>query len=217
MYKKLMGMILGCFVGIYAYAGGKGVAPAGVPVIAVAEDADINPLYLGLGVVASFVERDPCVCNPGGSNLKDNRYGGIIRFGYDMNAYFGLEARVLKTFGNDVFSEVTHYGIFAKPQYHITAQSNLYALLGYGRTDVDYTNGIRRCSDEENGLSYGIGFEYDFGSDESYGKRYSRKFDGKGDQEQGWGIWFDVQRLINNGGTYHTDSTVVTGGITYDF
>jgi len=197
------------------YAGGKKyIAPAEAAVAPIPETIDPWPVYVGLGLVAVSLDRDPCAC--GSAETSDQRYGGVIRAGWDFNNYIGIEARALKTFGNNVFSETEHYGIYLKPQYHVASQMNVYALLGYGRTNIDYTNGVRSSATRENGFSYGAGFEYDFGSDESEGT-YNRTFDGQGDQEKGWGMWVDFQQLLSNDGPVHTTSNIVTAGITYDF
>ncbi len=197
-----------------SYAGGKFVAPAVAPIVPIPPVVNPWPIYVGLGLVAADLDRDPCLC--GEAESKDLRYGGILRLGWDFNNYIGVEARVLKTFEDDVFSETEHYGLYLKPQYHVTPQMNVYGLFGYGKTTVDYTNGVRSSTTDENGFSYGAGFEYDFGSDESLGT-YSRVFDGQGDQEKGWGMWVDVQHLLSNAGAVHTTSNIVTAGITYDF
>ena len=195
-------------------AGGKFIAPAVVPIVPIAPMINPLPIYVGLGLVAVNLERDPCAC--ANTETDDLRYGSILRVGWDFNNYVGVEARVLKTLEDDVFSETTHYGLYLKPQYHVTPQMNVYALLGYANTTVDYTNGIQSSTTDENGFSYGAGFEYDFGVDESLGA-YSRIFDGQGDQEKGWGMWVDVQHLLNDAGAVHTTSNILTAGITYDF
>ena len=203
-------------------AGGKVIVPAYTEVIPIPPPKQISPVpvYIGVGAVASSISRDSCSCDPTGADLKDLRYGGIVRLGYDFNNYFGIEARALKTFGSNVFSEVSHYGIYAKPQYHVADAANVYALLGYGQTTVDYTNGVLSSHNPKSGFSYGAGFEYDFnGEDAEEGAEegYSRTFDGQGDQEEGWGIWADIQNLLTDEGLMHTNSNIVTAGITYDF
>ena len=215
MKKTLMTVtaLLG-LTGIVYAGGGKAVAPAEAVVAPIPETVSPIPLYVGLGLLVSLIDRDPCPC--GGGDLSDRRYGGILRVGYDFNNYFGIEARGLKTFGSRVFSKVKHYGLYLKPQYHVTEQSNVYGLLGYGKTTVDYTNGILSSHNPKNGIAYGVGFEYDFGKDESEGV-YGRAFDGQGDQEKGWGMWVDAQHLLSNAGPMHTDSNIITAGITYDF
>jgi OOP family OmpA-OmpF porin len=215
MKKMIMKLLALSVLSTVLYAGGgKAVAPAEAVVAPIPEVVSPIPWYVGLGVMASFINRDPCPC--GGGDLSDRRYGGIIRAGYDFNNYFGIEARALKTLESKAFSKVTHYGLYAKPQYHIVDQANIYALLGYGRTIVDYTNGIISSHNPKNGFSYGVGLEYDFGKDKSEGT-YDRAFDGQGDQEEGWGMWIDAQHLLFNAGSMHTDSNIITAGITYDF
>ena len=216
MNKILISAVTIILLANNTYAGGKFVAVADSEVVAIPVPIMINPvpLYIGLGVVASAIDRDPCAC--GDSENKDLRYGSMLRVGWDFNPYVGAEARVLKTLENDAFSETTHYGLYLKPQYHVTAQMNVYGLLGYGNTTVDYTNGIQSSTTDENGFSYGAGFEYDFEPDASLGT-YSRIFDGQGDQEKGWGMWVDVQHLLNDAGAVNTTSNILTAGITYDF
>jgi OOP family OmpA-OmpF porin len=203
--------------GTQSFAGGNIIPPKAVVIPIEEAPAVISPLpfYIGLGAIASMIDRDPCPCSDDG-NMEDTRYGGVIRAGYDFNPYFGLEIRGLKTLENDVFSEVSHYGIYAKPQYHISDAVNIYALIGYGRTTVDYDNGIRSSHNVKNGVGYGIGLEYDLGKDESQGT-YSRAFDGQGDQEKGWGLWVDFQHLLSDEFSMHTDLNVITAGVTYDF
>lgn len=198
------------------YAGGKAVAPVMSEVAPILTEVSPNPIYIGIGGIAAFIKRDPCYCTPNGPDIKDHRYGGIFRAGFDFNPYIGIEARALRTFGNNAFSKTEHYGFYLKPQYPITDKINVYVLTGYGKTTVDYTNGLRNCLVKKNGFSYGVGMEYDLSLDENLGK-YSRAFDGQGDQEKGWGLWIDFQHLLNNEGITHTDSNVVTVGVTYDF
>ncbi len=199
-----------------SFAGGKYVAPVDAGVIPLpVEEVAINslPIYVGLGLIAAGVSRD-CQCS-GDDRLKDTTYGGIIRAGWDINQYVGIEARALKASWEEDFSTTKHYGLYLKPQYHVSPQTNVYGLLGYGKTEItgcSYADGTL----SESGFSYGAGLEYDFGSDESEGQ-YSRNFDGQGDQEKGWGMWVDFQHLLYNEGIFNTKSNIATAGITYDF
>lgn len=197
-----------------SFAGGKYVAAADAAVIPIPVEA-INPLpiYVGLGLIAAGVSRD-CPCSTD-ERLKDTTYGGIIRAGWDINQYVGIEARALKASWEEDFSTTKHYGLFLKPQYHVASQTNVYGLVGYGKTD------LTGCSYPDHtlsksGFSYGAGLEYDFGTDVSEGQ-YSRGFDGQGDQEKGWGMWIDYQHLLYHEGVFNTNSNIATVGITYDF
>jgi OOP family OmpA-OmpF porin len=192
-----------------ALAGGKTVSPAVSPV---AEVESEMPFYVGIGALMSSLTRDPCPCNPDGPNLDDHRYGVIARAGWNFHDYFGLEGRYLRTFGEKAFSKVEHYGLYLKPYYPLTEQSNIYALIGYGKTKVKYDNGIfnyntnsRYCYVNENGFAYGLGFEYDFEKKSSLLSSERR--------ERTWGAWIDFQHLLSNAGEVHTDLNVATVGL----
>jgi OOP family OmpA-OmpF porin len=213
--KIVISLITVIAVGTSSYAGGKYVKPVEAEVAPIPAVINPLPLYVGIGLVAAGLSRD-CPCD-NGTRLKDMTYGGIARVGWDFNQYIGLEARALKANIEDDFSQTTHYGLYLKPQYHVTDAMNVYGLLGYGKTTVDYDNNNGRTSKlSKNGLSYGAGLEYDFGTEASQGQ-YSRAFDGQGDQEKGWGLWVDFQHLLYNEGVFDTDSNLMTAGVTYDF
>ena len=197
-----------------SYAGGKYIVPAVAPIVPIPAVINPTPLYVGLGLITAGLSRD-CPCGDG-TRLKDTTYGGLIRVGWDITDYIGIEARGLKASLEKDFSETTHYGLFLKPQYHLSDAVNVYGLIGYGKTTVDYTCGGNSSELTKNGVSYGAGLEYDLFSDESLGQ-YSRIFDGQGDQEKGWGLWVDFQHLLYNEGVFNTDSNIVSAGITYDF
>jgi OOP family OmpA-OmpF porin len=181
---------------VSSYAGGKYVEPEDAPVEVI--PAVINPsaFYVGLGVVAAGLSRD-CPC-ANSDRLKDTTYGALVRVGWDFNQYIGVEARYLNASMEDDFSQTTHYGIYAKPQYHITNQMNIYGLVGYGKTTVDYDNKRGRTSTlDKTGLSYGVGFEYALGTH--------------------WDLWLDYQHLLNDEGKFNTDSNVLSLGVRYNF
>lgn len=212
------------------YAGGKIMAPAVAPVAAIAEDP--NPLYLGIGLLWANNSRD-CICNDLQGDprnvvrVEDSKWGGILRLGYDFNQYVGLEGRFLSGSIGDGFFDTTHYGLYLKPFLPVGEQVNIYGLLGYGHTEVDTDCGTLEETFEHNGFSYGIGLEFDLSDKEddydSYktsdnqSPQFDRPFDGQGDQEVGWGLWVDYQRLLNDEGPDKYTSDIVSFGITYDF
>ncbi|RLA65770.1 MAG: hypothetical protein DRQ78_04975 [Epsilonproteobacteria bacterium] len=197
-----------------SFAGGKRISPEAIAVLPVSEAIMPIPVYVGVGFVAAGLSRD-CPCS-GDERLKDMTYGGILRLGWDFNAYFGIEARWMKASIEKDFSQTRHYGLYLKPQYHLSDAINMYGLIGYGETKVDYANGNRSSTLRASGPSYGAGIEYDLSLDESLGQ-YSRTFDGQGDQEKSWGLWLDFQHLLYNESTFNTHSNIITAGITYDF
>jgi len=194
--KKLIAVLL---FGTVLLSAGKNVAPAETPVVPVVTPW---PLYIGLGLVMTDIDRDPCPCANGATIIEDHRYGAIVRMGIDFNPYLGLEARALRTFGSDVFSKTRHYGIYLKPQFPFSDKMRIYGLLGYGTTRIDYTNGIRSSTTDESGVAYGAGIEY----------RLSRDADGNG-----WGLWTDYSRLLKDKGAVHSTVDLFSAGIMYHF
>ena len=120
------------------HAGGKGVAPAVVPVKPI-EVIDPSPWYIGAGVV--WAKLSGCDINPT-CDYEDVTYGAMVRGGYDYNQYVGVEARYINTFldkGPDGGTPLTHIGLFLKPQYPVSERVNVYGLLGM---DIQKTSGM---------------------------------------------------------------------------
>jgi len=189
---------------------GKNVAPAESPVAPV---VGVVPLYVGIGLLWSGTSVDCPCATPADTRKKDSAYGYIARIGYDFNQYLGVEARFLKTAMDEDFAETTHYGLYLKPQYHVSDKLNVYGLIGYGNTEIDFVCNTMDYDDA--GVSVGFGFEYDMSKDKAVAA--SRPFDGQGDQEKGWGIWVDYQNFLYDEGPKNIKSNIVTAGITYDF
>ena len=184
-----------------AYAG-KNAEPAESPVVPV-----VTPFYIGVGGVMGMVSTDcACVGKVAGVRKYDTtNFGGLLRVGYDFNPFFGIEARFLRSQLSQNFATTTHYGLYAKPQIHISDAVNVYALIGYGHTRIDCkykTNPLY----EGNGWNFGGGVEYDFAS-----------HDGQGDTEQGWGAFVDYQNTLRDAGANNVRSNIISAGITYDF
>ena len=199
------------------YAGGNvsTIVPI-APIVSV----DTNPFYVGAGLLWAGASRDcfleGCVNNV---RLKDTTWGGIVRAGYDYNQYIGIEVRALKATVESDWAETTHYGIYLKPMMPVGEQMNIYALLGYGHTEVETACTTMQNTFEYDGFSYGVGLEYDLSdrASDDEGGEYSRPFDGQGDQEKGWGLWIDYQNLMNNEGPDNFKSNIISVGVTYDF
>lgn len=197
------------------YAGGKMVTPVDAPVIPISE-TELSPIYIGLGVTALQFHACGNDCS-----YEDRTYGAMIRAGYDFNQYFGLEARGIRTFLDEgPFGGVPlqHIGLYVKPQYPVSEQVNIYALLGYGYTE-NLGNGARlNYFDDDHGFSAGVGLEYDLsdrdGDFEKTGN-YDRAFDGYADQGKAWSLFVDYQRLLIKSDV--PDMDTVSFGVRYDF
>ena len=211
--NTVLGMVL---VTANIYAGGKMVSPVDAPIAPIVEVTNISPIYVGFGITAAKFNACEAKCI-----YEDVTYGGMLRFGYDVNQYFGLEARGIYTFLEEgPFGGVPmqHVGVYAKPQYPVAEQINIYTLLGYGYTE-NLGNGARlNYFDNDHGFSAGVGIEYDLSDKEGdfeENGNYDRDFDGYADQGKGWSLFLDYQRLLIKSDV--PDMDVVSTGVRYDF
>ena len=199
------------------------VAPIPIPV-AVPKSISPSGFYAGLGITGSRYQSD-CDCptdvgsssNLGGTSSKTQRSGKennvaiLARIGYDFNRYIGLEARGIRTLDSGSNAKISHAGLFVKPMAPVSDGLNLYGLVGFAKTKV---TGSYQNVDAES-LALGAGLEYDLSSDTPKEGRYSRSFDGQGDQEKGVGLFVDYERLVAKKNSPDLDT--VSAGVTYDF
>ena len=216
MHKLLINTGVSLLLCTSFVAGGKNVVPAVVPVIPV-ESVDINPWYVGVGLTAGRYH-DDCIAT---CVYEDVTYGMLVRVGYEWNQYLGVEARALSTFweADPLGGEkLQHFGLFVKPSYPLGEDFNIYGLLGYGWTKTRTGGNGNLPTIDDHGFSYGIGLEYDLSSKEDDyipNGNYDRAFDGQANQEKGWGLFIDYQKLLVKSGV--PDMYVISVGITYDF
>lgn len=173
-------------------AGGKTVAPVDAAILPI-ETTTILPIYLGVGVTAA--QFSACSNN---CDYEDVTYGAMLRGGYDFNEYFGIEARGIRTFLDEgPFGGVPlqHIGLYAKPQYPVIQDFNVYGLLGYGYTENLGNGGRLNYFDNDHGFTAGLGLEYDLFKE--------------------WNLFVDYQRLLIKSNVPDMDALSV--GLRYDF
>jgi len=187
------------------YVAPEPTTPPAAPIVPPQPKIAPNGFYAGLGITGVNYESN-CKCK--NVDKKDVNYGGTVRVGYDFNEYIGVEARGTKTKGD---ADVEHAGVFIKPMIPVTNSANVYGLVGVAKTKVK--GNLPKV--DSDGLAMGAGIEIDLSSDTPKDGRYSRPFDGKGDQEEGVGLFVDYERMIVKDNA--PDLDVVTAGVTYDF
>lgn len=180
-----------------------------VPLIPPTE-IDVNGLYVALGLTAARFDPS-CTCTDGSVIPIDKTAGVIGRVGYDFNQYVGVEARGIQTNWNSDGGKIKHIGVFLKPMYLVSNNLNMYALGGYAKTTTPAD--LRRVDAKT--FAWGAGLEYDLSADVPQEGKYNRKFDGYGDQEGGFGLFADYERLVQKSGSPDLDTINI--GITYDF
>lgn len=170
----------------------------------------VSGLYAGLGISATRYDTN-CGCKGTKSGV-DKTVGVTVRAGYDFNKYVGLEARgLVSSINSNSNGTVKHAGVFLKPMLPVGDATNIYGLVGVGKTT---TSGSLRRTDVT-GLAFGAGIEYDLSDDKKKDAKYNREFDGKADQEKGLGVFADYERLYYKSGSPDLDAVSV--GLTYDF
>lgn len=168
-----------------------------------------NGFYAGLGIAAANYKTN---CNSTcAKSGKDKTVGVMARVGYDFNQYIGLEARGLRTEWKANGGKVKHAGIFVKPMLPVTDTTNVYGLVGLAKTA---TTGTLQTTNAKS-LALGAGVELDLTEDHPKEGRYGRSFDGRGDQEQGVGVFVDYEKMVVKSGAPDLDA--VSAGVTYDF
>ncbi|RUM68338.1 MAG: hypothetical protein DSZ07_06770 [Sulfurovum sp.] len=173
------------------------------------KDIYANGFYTGLGIVATRYSTN---CSTGCANSGTDKTIGIIgRVGYDFNKYIGLEARGIKTSLKDDGGTVKHVGVFIKPMIPVGEKTNIYGLVGFGKTT---TQGKLQRTNAET-LALGAGIEVDLSKDSPKDGRYNREFDGHGDQEKGLGLFVDYEKMVAKSGAPALDA--LSAGLTYDF
>ena len=88
---------------------------------------------------------------------QDRQLGFTGRLGYDFMDYLGAELRGAYGFTkvDNGYSKIKNIGAYLKPNYNLTDDFNLYALVGVANSN------LADITDAETGLSYGAGIDYD--------------------------------------------------------
>jgi len=159
-----------------------------------------SKVYLGIGFGAASVN----------SYIYDKETVAdmVFKVGYDVSNYLGIEFRASAGVNEgDFLGHGYSYGIYLKPQYPIGEKINIFALIGYAKTEItlDEKVAIERgvsSHTTQDGFSYGAGIDY----------RINKK----------WSVSVDATRLIDEstvlfGNKYATKVDTVTFGATYHF
>ncbi len=145
--KKIIAAIAAFAFGISAFAGGD-IAP--IEEQTVVTESELSGFYAGAGY--SYVDNDLGIA---GVNLTEHQNGLTILGGYNINEYVAVEGRYTfadsTDFANIIDVDGDLWGIYVKPQYNISNDIKVYALLGYG--DV-------KSIDNGDGFQYGLGLAY---------------------------------------------------------
>ena len=184
MKKFNLSLVAVLAMSTFAIAGGD-IAPVEEPMVVVEEPAAVGNFYIGAGYGWTNGEWDYV----GGTD--DQNYGSImVDAGYKFNPYiavegrywFGLSSSNTLGWNSGVSSDTTidSWGLYVKPMYPVTEALDIYALLGYGGTDVSHDlAGGGSVSADASGFSWGAGVEYGFTDNVSMFLDYTSIVDGE--------------------------------------
>jgi len=201
--KKLLSTIASIATITIAANAGKNYIPATVePIPVPVVDIPLG-LYLGGGFTYAHSE---CQCNKAvkfsnGTTSKvhkGNTYGYNLKAGYDINSFLAVEAKYINTPWGDKDKSLKHYGIYFKPSYAISENVDIYALLGYGKTECETLKGSQK------GFAWGGGVEYTF-------KKKSQGLN------SGLGVYIEYLRPLKKTGNKNITVDMVNAGVNYHF
>lgn len=186
---------------------GKNVVPAQVKPIPVPVYAPLG-LYLGGALTYSHskCQCDPSLqCSTNGTNTVScaqvhggTTYGIDLKAGYMFNQYIGIEGKYIYTPWGDKNKTLKHYGLYLKPTYPINDHLDIYALLGYGKTECETLKGSQKS------FAWGAGAEYTI----------NKKISGKKD---GLGVFVEYLRPLKKTGNKNITVDMVNAGVSYNF
>jgi len=144
------------------------------------DDVEDSYLYVGLALIYHRTFSTDSGWFDNSVETQDQTGGLVGLIGYNYNHYIAIEGRVSKSLFQEDYADILNYSIFIKPQYKFIdderdncedGYTTIYALIGYGITKVDGTDGATPGYKGENitddsGLQWGLGISYTFASDE---------------------------------------------------
>ena len=160
MKKIALSVMTAVCVSSFAVAGGdlKEVEPAVVPVIPVAEE-EKSGLYAGVGISAVST-RDGSLSFFDEESGQDRTGNLLFMAGYEFNPYVALEGRYSTYIAEEDVLNSDTWGVYLKPQYPVSEDFKVYALLGFGGIDAEGVNG-HDVDVDDSGFQWGLGGSYD--------------------------------------------------------
>ena len=145
---------------VFAGGGMKEVTPVEEPVVVIPVVEELSGFYAGLGLTAVSVRDSAFSVDWGGAGTYQDRLGNVsLLAGYNFNEYIAAEGRYTTSFTHEDRVEMNGWSLFVKPQYPVTEDFSVYALLGYGGVVLDGIDGSITDVDDS-GFQWGIGAGY---------------------------------------------------------
>ena len=158
--KKLLFFLMSLSMSTMALFAGGNITKNIEPVVPIAVEQATNNLYVGIGLSAVST-RESSLDFFSVKNGQDRTGDIALIAGYDFNEYLAVEGRYMVSVAEEDILDRTSWGIYLKPQYPVTDDMRVYALLGFGGFDVSGTNhsGVNIDADDT-GFQWGLGGSY---------------------------------------------------------
>lgn len=158
MKKILLSVVAMAAMSTASFAGGD-IDPIEPVVSTPMVEESEGRLYVGLGISAAAVANDTLTIFS--EEAGQDRTGDILfQAGYEFNPYIAVEGRYSTSISEGDILSRDVWGVYLKPQFPVTSEMSVYALLGYGGLSLDGTNGANVALDDT-GFQWGIGASYD--------------------------------------------------------
>ena len=143
-----------------SFAGGDFVTPEEPVVVVPVVVEELSGFYAGLGITAVSVRDTDFSVDWGGESAYQDRLGNVsLVAGYNFNEYIAVEGRYTTSFAHEDSVEMSGWSLFVKPQYPVTEDFSVYALLGFGGVILDGVDGAVVDVDDT-GFQWGLGASY---------------------------------------------------------
>ena len=173
------------------------------PIVPFYMDTDESSFYVGIAMAATSTRDSSVSLSFTSVETGQDRLGNVTFLtGYNINRYFAVEGRYTTTFTKEDLVEMDSLSIFAKPQYPLSEEFSIYALLGYGTVTMDGINGSDVDVDKS-GFQWGLGVNYEVANNTSIFIDYTS-------------LASEMEGVYYNG-ALEVDADAINVGVTYKF
>lgn len=139
------------------FAGGDIVEP----VVSEPVSKGLSGFYAGLGIAAVSTRRTGFPVDFFNTEEEQDRLGNVsFLAGYNFNEYIAVEGRYSTSFTHDEDIEMDGWSLFLKPQYPVSEDFSVYALLGYGGVKLDGIKPLGAVDVDDTAFQWGLGVTY---------------------------------------------------------
>lgn len=164
---------------------------------------DESSAYVGISMAATSTRDSSVSLSFLSEKTGQDRLGNVtLLAGYELNRYFAVEGRYTTTFTDEGLVEMDGLSLFAKPQYPVSEEVSVYALLGYGSVTMDSVNGSGVDVDDS-GFQWGLGVNWEVANNTSIFVDYTS-------------LASEMEGVYYNG-ALEADADQINIGVTYKF